>query len=143
MSGLEASLLLGAAHGLLLAVALTRRAHHRRANRYLAAQLAALSLLLCDGFLRARGMLVSHPHLIGLTAWVPFLLGPLVFLYVREMTAPEPARLAPARRHFIVTGAYIVLLAVTFFPRSASYKRGVAEHDAAWFITVVELALVV
>jgi AraC-like DNA-binding protein len=143
MSGLEASLLLGAAHGLLLAVALTRRAHHRRANRYLAAQLAALSLLLFDGVLRARGMLVSHPHLIGLTAWVPFLLGPLVFLYVREMTAPEPARLAPARRHFIVTGAYIVLLAVTFFPRSASYKRGVAEQDAAWFISAIEVLLLV
>lgn len=143
MSGLEASLLLGSVHSVALAIALRRRERNRRANAYLAVLLGALSLLLLDGALRARGLLVAHPHLIGLTAWVPFVLGPLVFLYVREMTSPDPARIRPPWRHFIITGIYLLLLATTFYPRSASYKRGVAEHDASWFVNAAEVVLLV
>jgi AraC-like DNA-binding protein len=143
MSGLAASLGLGTIHGVVLALVLRRRERHRRANQYLAALLAALSLLLFEGFLHARGAIDSHPHLIGLAAWVPFVLGPLVFLYVREMTAPEPVRLRPPWRHFIVPAVYVLLLATTFYPRSASYKRSVAEDDVSWFITAIEIFLVV
>ncbi|HEX5059118.1 MAG TPA: helix-turn-helix transcriptional regulator [Kofleriaceae bacterium] len=143
MSGLEAGLLLGSVHSVVLAIALRRRVLNRRANQYLVALLVALALLLFDGFLRARGTLAAHPHLIGLTAWVPFVIGPLVFLYVREMTAPEPARLRPPWRHFIIPLAYIALLAVTFFPRSASYKRSIAAHEASWFVVALEAALLV
>src|SRR5262249_48791456 len=134
MGGLEASLLLGGLHGVLLAIMLRRRERNRRANQYLAALLGALSLLLLDGFLRARGVLAAYPHLLGLTAWVPFVLGPLVFLYVREMTAPDPARNRASWRHFVVPSAYVVLLIATFFPRSASYKLSIAKHDGSWFI---------
>jgi AraC-like DNA-binding protein len=142
MSGLEASLLFGSVHSVVLAIMLGRRQRNRRANFYLVALLGALSLLLFDGFLRARGVLVAHPHLIGVTAWVPFVLGPLVFLYVREMTAPDPTRIASPWRHFIVTAAYVVLLVATFFPRSASYKLDVAvERHTPWFIATIEVAL--
>ena len=88
-----AGLLLGSLHGIVLAFALARRADNRRANRYLAALLVAISLLLADGYLAVSGTLFEHPHLIGLVAWTPFVLGPLVYLYVREMTAQEPAQL--------------------------------------------------
>src|SRR5262245_37376191 len=118
MGGLEASLLLGALHSVLLAIVIRSRRRHRRANRYLAAVLGAISLLLFDGFLRARGALQEYPHLIGLTAWVPFVIGPLVFLYVREMTAPDPAKLRPARHHFIVPAVYVLVLCTMFLPRS-------------------------
>src|SRR5687768_17135321 len=100
-----------------------------------------MSLLLFDGFLRARGMLAAHPHLIGLTAWVPFALGPLVFLYVREMTAPDPAHRAPPWPHLVVPVAYVALLIVTFYPRSESFKLNVAEHEGAWFIQATEVVL--
>jgi AraC-like DNA-binding protein len=140
MSGVAASLLLASIHSVVLAVVLRRRGRNRRATGYLVALLGVMSLLLFDGFLRAEGVHAKHPHVIGLTAWVPFVLGPLVYLYVREMTSRERT---PAWRHFIVTGAYLVLLAVTFFPRSASYKRGVAEHHASWVINALEIALLV
>jgi AraC-like DNA-binding protein len=142
MSGLEASLLLGGVHSIALAIVLGRRARNRRANRYLAALLGALALLLLDGALRARGVLLAHPHLIGITAWVPFVLAPLMFLYVREMTAPDPADRLPWR-HFIVPAIYVVLLIATFFPRSASYKLGVTLHDSVWLINATEVALLV
>ena len=143
MTGVEAILVSGSLHGVILATVLRRRVRNRRANSYLAALLGALSLLLFDGFLRAGGALVAHPHLIGLTAWVPFVLGPLVYLYVREMTEPDPTRIGSPWRHFIVTGVYLVLLIVTFYPRSASYKLSVAQHDASWIITATEVALLV
>jgi AraC-like DNA-binding protein len=140
MSGVAASLLLASVHSIVLAIVLRRRGRNRRANRYLGALLAVMALLLFDGFLRAQGVHARHPHVIGLTAWVPFALGPLVYLYVREMTSLERA---PAWRHFVVTCAYLLLLCVTFFPRSASYKRDVAEHHASWMVTALEIALLV
>ncbi len=143
MSGLEAGLLFGSVHSVVLAIVLRRRQRNRRANQYLAAQLAAMSLLLFDGFLHAHGTYAAHPHLIGLAAWVPWVLGPLVFLYVREMTVPDPARRRPAWRHFVPTAAYVVLLAVTFVPRSASYKLSIAQHDASWFVRAMEVVLLV
>lgn len=141
MSGVAASLLLASVHSIVLAIVLRRRGRNRRANAYLGALLGAMALLLFDGFLRAEGVHTRHPHAIGLTAWVPFVIGPLVYLYVREMTSREQR--APAWRHFIVTGAYLVVLAVTFFPRSASYKRSIAEHHASWVINALEIALLV
>ena len=142
MTGLEASLLLGCGHGAALAVVLQRRRRNRRANRYLAALLAAIALLLFEGYLAASGISARHPHLIGLGAWVPFVVAPLVYLYVREMTAPEPALLAPPWRHFVVTGAYVTLLAVNFFPREAAYKLRVAAGvDVPWNISAVEVVL--
>ena len=144
MSGLEASLLLGSLHGLALATVLRRRARNRRANQYLAALLAALSVLLLDGFFAARGVLATHPHLIGLAAWVPFTLGPLVFLYVREMTAQDPAHVPPPWRHFILPTANLLLLVTTFYFRSATYKLGIAvDRDPPWFVSVTEVAVLV
>ncbi|HTL37777.1 MAG TPA: helix-turn-helix transcriptional regulator [Kofleriaceae bacterium] len=140
MSGVAASLLLASVHSIVLAIVLRRRGRNRRANGYLGALLAVMAVLLFDGFLRAEGVHTRHPHVIGLTAWVPFALGPLVYLYVREMTSRERA---PAWRHFVVTGVYLLVLCATFFPRSASYKRDVAEHHSSWMITALEVALLV
>jgi AraC-like DNA-binding protein len=142
MSGLAAILGLGAIHGIVLAIVLRRSERHRRANQYLAAVLAALSVLLFDGFLRATGASAAHPHLIGLAAWVPFMLGPLVFLYVREMTAPDPAALRPAWRHFVVPAVYVGMLIATFYPRGASYKRDIAHHESTW-MSAIAVALLV
>src|SRR5436190_4712458 len=111
MSGLEAFLLLGCIHALVLGVVVLRRRQNRAANRYLAILLGVLSIMLLDGFLIARGTLFAHPHLIGLAAWTPFAIGPLVFIYVRELTAQVGA---PVWRHFVIPAGYVVLLLVTF-----------------------------
>lgn len=143
MGGLEASLMLGGVHSVVLAVALSRRQRNRRANQYLVVLLAVMSLLMFEGVLRARGTLIAHPHLIGVNAWVPFVIGPLVFLYVREMTAAEPAQLHPAWPHFVIPALYVLVLATTFWPRSAAYKVAVAMHGGSWIISVLEAVLLV
>jgi AraC-like DNA-binding protein len=143
MNGLEASLLLGSLHGVILAIVLRRRDRNRSANRYLAALLIVLSVLLLDGFVRARGLLGAHPHLIGLAAWVPFALGPLVFLYVRELTSRDPAHDSPAWHHFVVPAIYAASLLVTFYPRSADYKLAIANNGGPWIVRAVPVALLV
>ena len=91
--------------------------------------------------MRAHGVFASHPHLIGITAWVPMVLAPLVFLYVREMTAAERPR--GARRHFVVPAAYVAMMLVTFYPRSAAYKQSIAARPMSPFIEATEGALLV
>lgn len=142
MGGFEAVLLLGCAHGIALAFVLSRRARNQRANRYLAMLLAAASLLLLDKFVAAQGWPQRYPVLIGLGAWLPFLLGPLVYLYVSELTARAPVR--KPWRHFVTTGGFVVLLAATFWPRSAEFKLRVADgSDIPWFIRAADAAVLV
>jgi AraC-like DNA-binding protein len=135
-------LLLGAGHGAVLAIVLWRRARNRRANRYLAALLAALSLLMLEGARSTSVLRLAQPHLIGVVAWLPFVLGPLTFLYVRAMTAPASQSLPSPRRHFAVAAAFLILLCVTFFPRSAEYKLWV-QATAPWFNLVAGVAILV
>lgn len=135
-------LLLGAGHGAVLAIVLWRSPRNRRANRYLAALLAALSLLMLEGARSTSALRLAQPHLIGVVAWLPFVLGPLTFLYVRAMTAPESQRLPSLRRHFAVAAGFLVILCVTFFPRSAEYKLWV-QATAPWFNLVAGGALLV
>lgn len=141
MSGFEASLLLGGVHAVVLAIVLASRHRNRLANQYLAGVLVAIALLLLQGGLRAHGLFAVHPHLIGITAWVPVVLGPLVFLYVREMTAVERAH--GAWRHFVVPAAYIAMMLVTFYPRSAAYKQSLAAGRESASFQVGEGALLV
>jgi len=126
LSGLEAAFLLATVHAIVLALVIRARHRNREANRYLSALLGALALMMLDGYGRASGFELSHAHAIGITAWVPFLVGPLLYLYVRAMTAVDPTRVPPAWHHFVITGAYIVLLLSAFYFRPASVKLGIA-----------------
>ncbi len=105
--------------------------------------LGAISLLLVDRYLRAAGVLADRPYLIGLMAWVPFGIGPLVFLYVREMTAPEPSRLPAPWRHFLVSVVYLAVLLATFYPRPAVEKLAIAQGARPWYIVASEIAVLV
>lgn len=80
--------LLGAAQGLLLALALVASGRGgRTASRLLAALTLAVSVFVCGAVLRTTGYIFYVPHL----AWVhdpfPFACGPLLFLYLRELTS--------------------------------------------------------
>src|SRR5215212_9298880 len=87
--------LLGVAQGLLLALALLASGRGGRAqSRLLAALTLAVSVFVCGAVLRTTGYVFVFPHL----AWVhdpfPFACGPLLFLYLRELTAGNVRRLS-------------------------------------------------
>ena len=135
-------MLLASVHGAVLALVIRARRTNRDANRYLAALLGTLALMMLDGYGRASGFELAHPHAIGITAWVPFLIGPLLYLYVRAMTAVEPSRVPPAWPHFVITIAFIALLVPTFYIRDAAAKLEIATSPPRFVLASEALVLV-
>jgi AraC-like DNA-binding protein len=108
--------LLGAAQGLLLALALIVSARGERfANRVLAALIVCVSVFVCGAVLRTSAYIFAFPHL----AWVhdpfPFACGPLLYLYLRAITS---GRRRLARRdwlHFVPFALCALYLLPSFF----------------------------
>jgi AraC-like DNA-binding protein len=84
-------LLLGAAQGIFLLLALVRtKAGNPRANRWLSGLLLILSISLMDGFMVQTRYYLHFPHLIALEWPTNFAYGPLIYFYVRSLTRTEP-----------------------------------------------------
>jgi AraC-like DNA-binding protein len=80
----------GAAQGLFLALALFHGSNgNRRANRYLAAYLALLSVELLEAGLSSIGVLEASPALRILLSPYTYAQGPVLYLYCRWLTRPD------------------------------------------------------
>ena len=114
--------LLGAAQGFLLALALVASGRGGRAqSRLLAALTLGVSVFICGAVLRTTGYVFYVPH----AAWAhdpfPFALGPLLFLYLRELTSEGRSRLS--RRdwwHFTPFALCALYLAPSYFQGEAA-----------------------
>ncbi len=93
-------ILLAAIQGAVLALVLWHRDANRLANRLMAALVALVTLMLLAGEIERRWGYPRNPHLLGLAAPLPFLFGPLLYLYVvaltRPVTRPDPRWLVHA-----------------------------------------------
>jgi len=76
---------LGAAHGLILALVLSRKQVNKLPNQLLALLMIAFSVDLGMAALQSFGILEHYPQLIGLDYPVTLLYGPLLYLYVKTM----------------------------------------------------------
>lgn len=72
---------LGAFQGLLLAGVLFARQSQRTANRLLGALMLAFTVYLLSDVYYAAGLVREYPHFLGLSYPLPWVFGPLVFLY--------------------------------------------------------------
>jgi AraC-like DNA-binding protein len=82
--------LLGAAQGVLLALALlTTKAGRPTANRLLAALTLTISIAVSGAVLLTSNYVFAFPHLSRVHQPFVFLAAPLLFLYLRELTAGE------------------------------------------------------
>lgn len=90
--------LLGAAQGILLAIAVFFTPHGKRtANRLLAALVATWALIIGEIFLCETNYVLAVPHVVDTTEPLVFLIGPLLYLYTRSLlarAAPESWRSA-------------------------------------------------
>ncbi len=82
--------LLGAMQGLLLAAVLVTKARNRTANRLLAAAVLSFTVYLVCAVYYAAGLVQVWPHLFGVSYPLPFLFGPLVYMYA--VTASDRSR---------------------------------------------------
>ena len=101
--------LLGAVQGVLLAGALAARRRNRSANRLLAALMLAFSVGLATTVYHGAGLERAFPHFFGVGYPMPFLFGPLVWLYA--VTAADRDRHLGRRDllHFVPFVAVVVL----------------------------------
>ncbi len=73
--------LVGAVQGLLLAAVLLAHRTNRTANRLLAALMLAFSVSLISEVYYSAGLVRTWPHLFGISYPLPWVFGPLVYLY--------------------------------------------------------------
>ncbi len=124
---LDSVILLGGLQGVGLAAVLARRQKDRVANRLLAALVSALSLMLLLGVVEMRWGLSSHPHVLALTTPLPFLFGPLLFLYVAALTRPAARFEARWLFHGLPFAAVVLFLLQGFYLKSGPEKLALAH----------------
>src|SRR6478672_1202022 len=73
----------GALQGVFLAAALLAQRSNRTANRLLGALMVAFTIFLASGVYYATGLFRLYPHLFGVSYQMPWIFGPLVYLYAR------------------------------------------------------------
>ncbi|HEY6912481.1 MAG TPA: helix-turn-helix domain-containing protein [Myxococcales bacterium] len=128
---LDSLILLGAAQGGVLATALARRKKDPVANRLLAALVGALSLMLLLGALDVRWGFAGHPHLIALGSPLPFLFGPLLYLYVAALTRPASRFEARWLVHGLPFALDVLVLIQGFYLKSGAEKLSIAQAFVA------------
>ena len=74
-------ILLGAIQGVFLTIALGTKRRNRTANRLLAAAMLAFSIGMASSVYHAAGLQQRYPHFFGWAYPLPFLYGPLIYLY--------------------------------------------------------------
>jgi len=128
---LDSVILLGGLQGAGLAAVLARRQKDRVANRLLAALVGALSLMLLLGVAQMRWGLSSHPHLLALTSPLPFLFGPLLYLYIAALTRPAARFEARWLFHGLPFAAAVLFLLQGFYLKSGPEKLALAHAHLA------------
>jgi len=103
--------LLGAAQGVLLALALLSiKAGRQIANRLLAALTLTISIGVSGAVLLTSNYVFAFPHLSRIHQPFVFLAAPLLFLYIRELTAPERRFERKDLLHFIPSVLCLIYL---------------------------------
>lgn len=74
---------LGALQGLLLTGVLAAQRNNQTANRLLATLMAAFTVYLASSVYYTAGIVRYFPHLFGVSYQMPWVFGPLVYLYAR------------------------------------------------------------
>jgi AraC-like DNA-binding protein len=123
--------LLGVLQGVILTPVLWARRANRLANRILAALVAVVALMLLLGDLEGRWGFQGHPNLLGLTAPLPFLLGPLLYLYVIALTRPLVRFDARWLVHGLPFAGDFLFMAQAFYLKGAEQKVALARATNA------------
>src|SRR5687767_10020719 len=78
---LQLAAVVGALQGAFLTVVLVAKRKNRTANRLLAVLMAAFTIFLASGVYYSAGLVRSFPHFFGISYQMPWVFGPLVYLY--------------------------------------------------------------
>jgi AraC-like DNA-binding protein len=121
----------GIALGLLLAALLWGGGRgNRAANRWLAGYVAALVVLTAGDLLEETRWVLVWPHLAHLGDWLIFLVGPLLWMYVRRLTMHVTPRVRGWLLHAIPAMLCLLVL-LPFYRLSATHKQALVAAELA------------
>lgn len=127
----SAVILLGVLQGAVLAPVLWTRRANRLANQVFAVLVGAVALMLLSGDLERRWAFSGHPHLLGLGAPLPFLFGPLFYLYAIALTRPV-LRFDPRWLwHALPFLADVLYMVQAFYLKTGAEKIALARAGAS------------
>ena len=106
--------LLGAIQGLLLTVFLFSRKRNRPSNRFLGFYIATLIVGLLEPVVNDLDIVHSNSWLLDILGGLSFMYGPLLFLYVRQITGKRILLVRDYLIHFVPFISYNILLALVF-----------------------------
>jgi AraC-like DNA-binding protein len=122
-------ILLGALQGFALAAVLAVRRNNRLANRILAALTGAVALMLLLGYAQGRWAWNGYPHLLALDAPLPFLFGPLLYLYIAALTRPFVRFEARWLVHGLPFVAFVIYMTQAFYLKGGAEKIVIARDS--------------
>ena len=118
---IQAAAALGAVQGLLLTAALVAHPGRRAANRILAALMASFTVYLAWTVLDSAELVTAYPHLFGVAYPMPWVFGPLVYLYA--LTASDADRgMRPRDWLHLAPPVLVVLVSLPIYLMSGPEK---------------------
>ncbi|MCC7461137.1 MAG: helix-turn-helix transcriptional regulator [Gammaproteobacteria bacterium] len=121
----------GIALGLLLAVLLWSGGRgNRTANRWLAGYVVALVVLTAGDLLEETRWVLAWPHVAHIGDWLIFLVGPLLWMYVRRLTM-HPGPTAQRWLLHAIPAVLCLALLVPFYLQPAARKEVLVAADLA------------
>lgn len=127
---IQLATLVGVVQGILLVAVLVGHTTKRTANLLLGALMAAFAVYLAQNLYYTTGLVASFPHFFGISYPLPWIFGPLVYLYARA--ASDNAWRFKAREawHFVPVVAVVCITLPIYF-RSGSDKIALFERIQA------------
>ena len=133
--------LLGALQGVVLAVMLARQPTSRRAHRILAVAVLAFSLHLASYVYYTTTLVERYPVFFGLAHPLPFLFGPLLYLYARS-ASDRSRRLAAQDLWHLAPFAVALLTALPTYLASAAVKLAlfhrIVAGEGPWYVEATD-----
>lgn len=121
LDGFQLAAALGALQGLIIAAILFTLRRNRTANRLLATLMLAFSAYLASSVYYEAGLIEVFPHFFGVSYQMPWLFGPLTFLYALAASDRDWRFLPKHLLHFI-PAAVSVLVSMPYLLMSGPEK---------------------
>ncbi len=124
-------ILLGVIQGFIISFVLLGRSSsaNKTSHRLLALFILVLSLVNLEDYLILSGQIFAVLHIYGVFSPLVFTLGPLFYLYIKQISAQGEKQGYRQFLHFLPALLLFALLAITFYFKDATEKRQLIAED--------------
>lgn len=131
--------IIGAAQGIQLSIFLWRKKENKLANSILAVEMLVMVLHLLFGVIFLNNMIIYFPQLLGLNNTIPFLYGPLFYLFVKYLVKKINVFRPKDYLHLLPFILFQVYGIFFFYFEDSSYILSLLtpHNSAPWHMTII------